>query len=82
MWSDTFDRPTLGANASIVTNQLLFVHANTDPSRSVYYQPWLTSFDTWTPLINPPIHPSTVQVATLGNHSVATCNLWKTHTRA
>ena len=56
VWSDNFNRPSLGtnwvilgsANASIVTNQLRFVHANTDTSRQVYYQPWLTSSDQWT----------------------------------
>jgi lysophospholipase L1-like esterase len=56
VWSDNFDRAALGANwiilgganASLITNQLQFVHANTDTSRQVYYQPWLTSSDQWT----------------------------------
>ena len=56
VWSDNFDRPALGtnwiilggANATIMTNQLQFVHASTDTSRQVYYQPWLTSSDQWT----------------------------------
>ncbi len=56
VWSDDFSRLTLGsnwivlggANVSIANNELLFAQSNTDYSRQVYYQPWLTSSDGWT----------------------------------
>jgi hypothetical protein len=56
VWSDDFNRAALGsnwvilgsANASITNNELQFAQINTDFSRQVYYQPWLTSSDEWT----------------------------------
>jgi lysophospholipase L1-like esterase len=56
VWSDQFDRSSLGTNwvvlgsvnAVTAANELQFVHTNTDTSRQVYYQPWLTSADEWT----------------------------------
>jgi lysophospholipase L1-like esterase len=56
VWSDNFNRIELGSNwiilgdvnASLAANELQFAHTNTDTSRQVYYQPWLTSSDGWT----------------------------------
>jgi lysophospholipase L1-like esterase len=56
VWSDNFNRASLGtnwvilgsANASIVSNELLFVQGDQDSARQVYYQPWLISSDQWT----------------------------------
>ena len=56
LWSDNFDRASLGSNwtalgtvnATIVANELQFVQTNTDYSRALYYQPWLTCSDHWT----------------------------------
>jgi lysophospholipase L1-like esterase len=56
VWSDDFNRPALGsnwvvlgnANVNISNNELQFAQVNTDYSRQVYYQPWLTSSDEWT----------------------------------
>jgi hypothetical protein len=56
VWSDDFNRATLGsnwvilgsANVSISNNELQFVQVNTDYSRQIYYQPWLISSDEWT----------------------------------
>ena len=56
VWSDNFNRASLGtnwvilgsANASIVSNQLCFAQTNQNSARQVYYQPWLTSSDQWT----------------------------------
>jgi hypothetical protein len=56
VWSDDFNRPSLGsnwvilgtANVSITNNELQFAQFNTDFSRQVYYLPWLTSSDEWT----------------------------------
>jgi lysophospholipase L1-like esterase len=56
VWSDDFNRATLGsnwvvlgnANVSITNNELQFAQVNVDNSRQVYYQPWLTSSDGWT----------------------------------
>jgi len=55
VWSDDFDRATLGTNwislgsvnASIVGNELQLSQSNTDYSRQLYYQPWLTCSDHW-----------------------------------
>jgi lysophospholipase L1-like esterase len=56
VWSDDFNRATLGsnwivlgtANVSITNNELQFAQFNTDFSRQVYYLPWLISSDEWT----------------------------------
>lgn len=56
VWSDDFSGATLGsnwivlgnANVSITNNELQFAQADTDYSRQIYYQPWLTSSDGWT----------------------------------
>jgi lysophospholipase L1-like esterase len=56
VWSDNFDRTSLGANwvvvnnanVSIVGNELRFSETNTDVTRQVYYKPWLTCSDHWT----------------------------------
>jgi lysophospholipase L1-like esterase len=56
VWSDDFNRPTLGsnwvilgtANVSITNNELQFAQFNTDYSRQVYYLPWVISSDEWT----------------------------------
>ena len=56
VWSDNFDRASLGtnwvvmnnANVSIVGNELRFSESNVDPTRRVYYLPWLTCSDHWT----------------------------------
>jgi len=56
LWSDDFDRASLGTNwvalgsvnVAIVANELQLSQTNTDYSRQLYYQPWLTSSDHWT----------------------------------
>jgi hypothetical protein len=56
LWSDTFDRASLGTNwipvssvnVTIVGNELQFSQTNTDYSRQLYYQAWLTCSDHWT----------------------------------
>jgi len=56
VWSDDFNRAALGsnwvvlgnANVSITNNELQFAQTNSDNSRQIYYQPWLTSSDEWT----------------------------------
>jgi hypothetical protein len=56
VWSDDFNRASLGtnwvilgsANASILSNELQLSQTNTDYSRQVYYQPWLTCSHNWT----------------------------------
>jgi lysophospholipase L1-like esterase len=56
IWSDNFNRASLGtnwiilggANAMIVSNQLQFSQTNLDTTRQVYYQPWLFCSDSWT----------------------------------
>ena len=56
VWSDSFDRASLGtnwvimsdANVSLAGNELRFAETNADLTRQVYYDPWLTSSDRWT----------------------------------
>jgi len=56
VWSDNFDRGSLGtnwvivnsANATIVGNELLFNQTDVDLTRRVYYLPWRTCSDHWT----------------------------------
>jgi len=56
VWSDDFNRESLGtnwvivnnANASIAGNELRFVQTNLNLGRQVYYLPWLTCSDHWT----------------------------------
>jgi hypothetical protein len=56
VWSDDFNRPSLGsnwvvqgtANVIITNNELQFTQFNTDFSRQVFYLPWLISSDEWT----------------------------------
>jgi lysophospholipase L1-like esterase len=56
VWSDDFNRASLGtnwiilggANASISTNELLLSQSNVNLSRQIYYDPWLTSSDEFT----------------------------------
>jgi hypothetical protein len=56
VWSDDFNRATLGsnwvvlgtANVNVTNNELQFAQINTDYSRQVYYQPWQISSDEWT----------------------------------
>jgi GDSL-like Lipase/Acylhydrolase family len=55
LWFDNFDRAALGTNwitvgsvnATIVGNELQLSQTNTDSSRQLYYQPWLTCSDHW-----------------------------------
>jgi lysophospholipase L1-like esterase len=55
VWSDNFNRASLGtnwinqggANVTIVSNELVFNHSNVVLTRQVYYQPWLTASDQW-----------------------------------
>jgi lysophospholipase L1-like esterase len=56
VWSDDFNRASLGTNwvvlggasASVVSNEFHFQQTNYDSARQVYYQPWLISSDQWT----------------------------------
>jgi hypothetical protein len=56
VWSDTFDRASLGTNwvilgsvnATIVSSGLCFTQTNVDQTRQVYYQPWQTCSSAWT----------------------------------
>jgi hypothetical protein len=56
VWSDDFNRTSLGTNwviisdvnASLVGNELQFAQTNTVYSRQMYYLPWLTCSDQWT----------------------------------
>jgi len=56
VWSDDFNRATLGtnwiilggANANVVSNQLLLDQSDVYHPRQVYYQPWQTCSDAWT----------------------------------
>jgi lysophospholipase L1-like esterase len=56
VWSDNFDRASLGtnwvivsdANVSLVGTELRFSETNADLTRQVYFDPWLTSSDHWT----------------------------------
>src|SRR6185369_11170658 len=56
VWSDDFNRATLGtnwvvlggANATIVSNQLLLSQSDINLSRQMYYDPWLINSDAWT----------------------------------
>jgi lysophospholipase L1-like esterase len=56
VWSDNFDRLSLGtdwsilggANATIVSNELCLAQSDYVSARQVYYQPWLTCSDRWT----------------------------------
>jgi lysophospholipase L1-like esterase len=56
VWSDDFNRASLGTNwtilgsaaATIVANEIQLSETNTAYSRQVYYQPWLTCSDHWT----------------------------------
>src|ERR1041385_1650685 len=56
LWNDDFNRGSLGANwivlgspnAAIVGSELQLSQTNTDYSRQLYYQPWLTCSDHWT----------------------------------
>jgi lysophospholipase L1-like esterase len=55
VWSDDFNRDSLGANwvvlgganASVTGNELLLNESNLNYSRQIYYDPWLTSSDSW-----------------------------------
>jgi lysophospholipase L1-like esterase len=56
VWSDNFDRASLGANwvitnnadASIVNNELMFNQPDVHYEKQVFYLPWLTCSDHWT----------------------------------
>jgi uncharacterized repeat protein (TIGR01451 family) len=57
VWSDNFNRATLGpnwivpgpsVNASIVSNELMFAQTSLNNSRQVYYDPWQICSDSWT----------------------------------
>src|SRR5205085_9411004 len=56
LWSDDFNRSSLGlnwvilggANASLSGNELVFSESKENLSRQVYYDPWLTCSDSWT----------------------------------
>ena len=55
IWSDNFNRSSmggnwviLGADASINGNQLMFSESKLDQSRQMYYDPWLFCSDSWT----------------------------------
>src|SRR2546430_10049087 len=56
LWSDDFNRSSLGpnwvilggANASLSGNELVFSESKENLSRQVYYAPWLTCSDSWT----------------------------------
>ena len=55
VWSDNFNRTSLGLNwvvlgadAGITGNQLMFSESRLDSSRQMYYDPWLFCSDSWT----------------------------------
>jgi lysophospholipase L1-like esterase len=56
LWSDDFNRASLGsnwvilggANAVVTNNELSISQTNVNLSRQLYYQPWLLSSDEWT----------------------------------
>jgi hypothetical protein len=56
VWSDDFNRATLGtnwivlggANPTIVSNQLLLDYPSVNLSRQIYYDPWYINSDAWT----------------------------------
>jgi lysophospholipase L1-like esterase len=56
VWSDDFNRATLGSNwvvlgttnAMITNNEMQLAETGSNSTRQVYYQPWLTCSDHWT----------------------------------
>jgi len=56
VWSDDFNRASLGsnwvvlggANVTVVSNEISFNETNVNLARQAYYLPWLTCSDSWT----------------------------------